>query len=67
VNACCCTRYVSILAPPVFDGGFHDSVTLLLPGVAAGDSGALGTVRGTALTTVLGLLQPTVLWARIRK
>ncbi len=55
-----------IAAPPLLAGAFQLSVTLWLPGDATSDSGALGTVRGTALTTLLGALQPAALWARMR-
>ena len=62
-----CTAYALIAAPPLLDGTVHDSRTLAFPAAASGERGALGTVRGTALTTVLPGPQPAALWARIRK
>ena len=53
--------------PPVLDGADHVSNAICLAGEAVADSGALGTVRGAALTTVLAGLQPRVLWAATRK
>ena len=62
-----CTEYRSIAAPPLLDGASHVSLTLEGAAVASGERGALGTVRGTALTTMLAAPQPAALWARMRK
>jgi hypothetical protein len=48
------------------EGADHFSVTIALPGVAVGDCGALGTVRGTALTLTLAGPHPASLWATMR-
>ena len=39
-----CTAYMSIVAPPLLDGASQVSLTVALPGVAAGDRGAVGAL-----------------------
>jgi hypothetical protein len=62
-----CARYSSTVAPPLLEGVSQVSLTLALLGTAVGDLGAIGTVRGTALTAVLDGAQPAALWATTRK
>jgi hypothetical protein len=61
------TAYLSTAAPPLLVGLSQVSLTVPYPGIAAGDRGAVGTVRGMALTTLLAGPQPALLWAIVRK
>ena len=56
-----------IAAPPLDAGAAHVSVALVDPGVARNDCGAVGTVRGMALVTLLGAPVPTAFLANTRK
>ncbi len=62
------TTYPVTAAPPSLDGAVQLRKNDWLPGVTAGDRGAVGTVRRTALTMALDRWEePVALWATMRK
>jgi hypothetical protein len=51
-----CTTYLSIALPPLLAGASQVSLTLLLPGLATGERGAVGAVAASRLIAASGCL-----------
>lgn len=55
-----------IVAPPLDDGGDHDTVAEVAPGVALTDNGTVGRVNGVAFMVADALPGPAAFTARRR-
>ena len=49
-----CTRYLSIVAPPLLEGASQVSLTVVLPGVATGERGAVAAIAAAGVAIAAG-------------